>query len=128
MDSEVTRLLAMVDLLDDDRIAKIAAAYEERGLPHHTRAWIAASLAGREKAVGQATYEMTTQVQIYGITYQGDPNDIRLVAWAANNAGLGIATEDLIGSLSYSLDEYSRLVDPWFAGFADLPMMEREES
>jgi hypothetical protein len=66
-------------------------------------------------------------VQIFGITFMGDPEDLRQVAWAGNNAGLGIATEDLIGMERYTLDEYSRLVDPWFAGFRDQPIVFGEE-
>jgi len=118
----VLRLLETVDLLDESRIAAIAVAYREQGRPHQTFAWAAASAAGREKEVGEAANDMTKQVQIYGIAYTGDPEDVRLVAWAGNNAGLGVATEDLIGSTAYSWVEYARLVDPWFAGFTDLPI------
>ena len=127
MSAEVARLLATVDLLNEDRIAEIATAYRMHGMPHQRYAWPAASVAGREKEVGEAAYDMTKHVQMYGITYMGDPEDVRLVAWAGNNAGLGIATEDLIGTMQYGIEEYARLVDPWFAGFTDQPLVYGEE-
>jgi hypothetical protein len=127
MSTEVERLLATVDLLTDERIADIAKAYRDKGLPHQKWAWHAAQAADRQQEVGEAANDMSKHVQIFGITFMGDPEDLRQVAWAGNNAGLGIATEDLIGMERYTLDEYSRLVDPWFAGFRDQPIVFGEE-
>jgi hypothetical protein len=127
MSAEIGRLLATVDLLDEDRVKAIALAYREQGMPHQKWAWSAAQAAGREREVGEAAWDMTKHIQMYGITYMGSPEDVRLVAWAGNNAGLGIATEDLIGTARYSIEEYARLVDPWFAGFKDQPIVYGEE-
>jgi hypothetical protein len=126
--AEVEKLLLTIDLLDFDRIAEIAAAYREHGRPHARFVWAAAKVAGRSKEVAEAAHAMSQQVQMCGITYPGDPNDVRLVGWAGNNAALAIATEDLIGRTAYSIQEYAQLVDPWFAGFADQPLTDGKET
>lgn len=125
---EVERLLATVDLLDDDRAATIVAAYRDYRKPQATPARRAARMEGREVGVARAAQVITEHVQMYGITYQGDQNDIRLLGWAATNAAFAIGTEDLIGRHGYSIAEYARLIDPWFAGFDDMPVLygERE--
>lgn len=120
---EVERLLATVDLLDDDRVELIVAAYRMHGLPHARYAHIAAYQAGRRVNSARAAQVMTEHAQMYGLTYEGDPNDIRVLAWAATNAAIAIATEDLIGLGGYSIEEYAQLIDPWFAGFEDQPII-----
>lgn len=124
---EVLRLLETADLLDSDRIAEIAAAYQAHDRPFPRYCYVAAREAGRETETANAGHDMTRQVEVYGITYAGDPYDVQLVIRASGNAGLAMATEDLIGTEGYSMQEYARLMDPWLAGFLDQPFIEREE-
>jgi hypothetical protein len=123
---QVEHLVGMTDLLDAERIERIAQAYRARSLPHARLSIIASKKVGRHSEVCTAMRDMATSVQVIGIAREYDPADVALATWAAKNAGVAVATEDLIGTMGYSLSEYIKLIDPWLAGFADLPMKERE--
>lgn len=127
MTEGVERLVAMAHMLDAERVSKIAEAYRRRGRPHAMFAFVAAKKAGRSTEVSTAMREMSMMVNLAGIVRGYDPDDIEAVAWAARNAGVAVATEDLIGLLAYSTKEYGDLIDPWFAGFSDMPVTTREE-
>lgn len=126
MSEEVLALVAMTDMLDEERIVKIADAYRAASLPHARFALAAAKRAGRHEQACEAMKDAVAGVSLFGMLSDCDPRDVDLAAWAARNAGYALATEDLIGTMAYSTSEYSALVDPWFAGFADQPMRERE--
>ena len=119
MSIEVELLVAMADTLTDERVARIADAYRAAGLPHARFSVIAAQQAGRHSEACAAMRDMATSVSLIGLVNDCDPRDISLVVWAAKNAGYAMATEDLIGTFAYSSTEYGKLIDPWFAGFAD---------
>ncbi len=79
----------------------------------------AARRAGREQQVANAAWDMTKAVNITALIREYvDEEDVRRAAWAANNAGLGVATEDLIGDDDYTIHDFGVLVDAWFKGLA----------
>jgi hypothetical protein len=129
MTDEVERLITMIDLLDRERIHLIAEAWRERGYPHANWATIAAKRAGAERhnQACDAMRAMSTGVGLFTILVDVDQVEADAATWAARNAGMAMATEDLMGSLGYSSHEYARLIEPWFAGFADQELKEREE-
>lgn len=120
---QVERLVVMAERLDSEIVAEIAAAYKEHRFPHARFVLIAAKKADRWEEVFQAGRAMSLTVTSLALLNGWDQIDVRYVAWAAMNAGVALATEDLIGTMGYSLVEYANLVDPWFAGF---PIDERE--
>ena len=125
MEEQVERLVAMTHQLTPERVKAIAEAYRRAGFPHGTHSVTVARLEGRMSQVTEAMRGMSFGVQMWGMLNAADPHDIADAVQAAKNAGVALATEDLIGRLAYSTREYGRLVDPWFAGFADLPITEK---
>lgn len=123
MEEGIERLLDMVDELTPERVFTIETAYMAAGFPHPKYAITAARQAGRLEEVTAVLRRMAFNVQMYGLLNDVDTSGI---VEAAKNAGVALATEDLIGKVAYSTREYGLLVDPWFKGFADLPIGERE--
>lgn len=123
LSEQVERLVASVDDLDADKIWLIARAYEARKRPTPNWSLKAANRAGRAGETHEAQKDMFVSVHARGIASEFDERDIGLVAHAAGNAGVALATEDLIGTMGYYTREYAALVEPWFAGF---PPTERE--
>lgn len=128
MSDAVEGLVAMVDSLDGERLHKIASAYRDRGRPQPNFSLIAAKHDGRSSAVSNAMKAMSMNLHLRGILEDWDQWEIETAAWAARNAGVALATEDLIGNLGYSSGEYGKLIDPWMSGFDDLPITKREEA
>lgn len=50
------------------------------------------------------------------------------MSWILSRAGMGIATLDLVGTESYSVNDYIALVQPWVSGFPDFPIPVKEEA
>jgi hypothetical protein len=119
MSVEIELLIAMADNMTAERAAKIADAYRKAGFPHAMFAHVAAKVAGRQVSASTAARDMRTSVTMYAILHDFHPRDVDAAVWAATNAAYAMATEDLIGTSGYSSTEYGRLIDPWFAGFAD---------
>lgn len=115
----VETILAMVDLLDGEKLVSISDAWTLRGPDNAGHAWNAAEHAGRLKQVGEASYDCTFAVQMHHLAFSGDfPHEIiRCAAWAANDAGIAACTQDLIGSYGYTREDYDALIAPWLAGF-----------
>jgi hypothetical protein len=42
------------------------------------------------------------------------------VSWVLANAGIALATYDLIDPVYYTMDDYLSLIAPWFSGFPDI--------
>lgn len=124
----VERLVAMADGLNSERIATIASTFRTAGRPTPHGARIAATMAGRGTEAFEARKEVAVAAMLYGVMYECDADDLRLVTQAAGNAGIALATEDLIGRFGYTMREYTTLVTPWFAGFADMPLESWEQS
>jgi hypothetical protein len=127
MSLEVELLIAMADNLSAAQASRIADAYRQAGCPHAMFAHVAAKGAGRQVSASIAARDMRTSVTMYAILHDFHPRDVEPTVWAATNAAYAMATEDLIGTLGYSSTEYGRLMDPWFAGFADDREKEREK-
>lgn len=126
MSEQVNHLIAMAEQLTEERVVLIADAYRKAGFPHVQFSQFAATKEDRHIEATAAMHDVAIVVNLFGMLHDSDPIDLNYAAWAAKNVGYGVATEDLIGIRGYSIHEYARLVDPWFAGFADLPMEERE--
>lgn len=124
LSDQVVRLVASTDRLTAERISIIAEAYANAGRPVATFSEVAAKRAGRWQEVHTARKEMALSVVAMGLTTGGDWEDVKLAMHAAGNVGVGLSTEDLIGSMGYTSREYARLVDPWFSG---LPLHEGEQ-
>lgn len=115
----VETILAMVEMLDGERLIAISDAWILRGPDNAGHAWNAAEHAGRLKQVGEASYDCTYAVQTHHLAFSGDfPQEvIRASSWAANDAGIAACTQDLIGSHGYTQEDYDALIAPWLAGF-----------
>lgn len=124
LSAQVGRLVAMADLLDEDRIMVIAQAFREEGYPLARFSEIAARASGRRMQVHEARKDMAVSVMSYALANDSDPVNTQLAARAAGNAGIALATEDLIGTYAYTSHEYAKLIKPWFAAF---PMEEGEQ-
>lgn len=122
----VKALVAMTDMLTEDRVVRIADAYRAAGLPHIQFARVAAKRMDRHTEATAAMRDVSVGVNIFAMLNDSDRRDLTFVTWAAKNVGYAAATEDLIGVLGYSIHEYARLTDPWYAGFRDVPMEMRE--
>lgn len=117
LSAQVARLVAMTDRLDDRRIAVIAQAFREEGYPLARFSEIAARASGRQMQAHEARKDMAVGVMAHALANDSDPVDTQLAARAAGNAGLALATEDLIGTYAYTTHEYAKLVRPWFVAF-----------
>lgn len=125
---EVEKVLGLASLLNDDRMDVIARAYiDDYGRPHGRFAYAAARMVGRSEYVDRAVRAAAMEVHLRGMLTGMDPRTVEAVAWAAMNAVTAMATEDLIGIGGFTTVEYAKLVEPWFAGFDDMPILEREE-
>jgi hypothetical protein len=120
--ASVRGLVAMADRLDHERIHLIAEAFRGAGRPTPHGARIAASMAGRGSEAFEARKEVAVAAMVFGVVHLCNEDDLRLASQAAGNAGIALATEDLIGHYGYTMREYTALITPWFAGFADLPL------
>lgn len=126
MTEDVERLLALVAMLDAERFSLIADAWDAYGRPHAIHAMTAAKRAGRMVEVCEAMKEMSMSVSLVAILNDWSRADTEKVVWAARNAGVAAATEDLLGTVAYSTREYNTLMNPWIAGFRDVPLREKE--
>jgi hypothetical protein len=115
----VETVLAMIEMLDGEKIVAIGDAWRERGPDNAGHAWNAAENSGRLKQVGSASWDCTMAVQMHHLAFSGMfPHDLmRSCAWAANDAGIAACTQDLIGSYGYTQEDYDVLIAPWLAGF-----------
>jgi hypothetical protein len=117
LSDQVVRLVASTDRLTPERISLIAEAYLRAGRPIATFSEVAAKRAGRWQEVHAARKEMALSVVAFGLTTGAEWEAIKLASDAAGNAGIGLATEDLIWTMGYTGREYEQLVKPWFAGY-----------
>jgi hypothetical protein len=117
LSEQVVRLVASTDRLTPERIGIIAKAYADAGRPVATFSEIAAKSAGRWEGVHQARKDMALSVVAFALTGSAEWEDAKLAADAAGNAGIALATEDLIWTMGYTGQEYERLITPWFAGY-----------
>lgn len=117
-EKEVFALLASVETLSRDQMVSIAAEYTKAGHPKPgVGVWLASKRAGRRNEVAAAGWDMTKAVNMVALLRDFDDADVvRRCAWAANNIGIGSASEDLVGDQDYSMDEYALLVDAWHRG------------
>ena len=123
LSSQVARLVATTDKLTNERFSTIAEAFQEAGWPVAKQSMLAAEKADRWIPVHTARKDMAMSVIAFGLATGADEVRLNLVMRAAGNAGVALATEDLIGTLGYTSREYHDLVRPWLAGF---PMDEGE--
>lgn len=119
---QVEGLMRMALRLDEDRTRTVAVAWNDAGRPRPKGALVASRRAGREKETFEAGKAMASVVSIVGMAGEYDRDDVTRAATAARNAGIALATEDLIGMLGYTTREYAGLVEPWFSGFDDEPI------
>jgi hypothetical protein len=117
---QVEGLIRMTDMLTGDRIDAIVDAFHDKGRPVARFSEFAARRADRWAQTHAARQDMALGVVAFGLTIDADGTKLTLAMRAAGNAGLGMATEDLIGTMGYTSREYASLVDPWFAGFPDV--------
>jgi hypothetical protein len=119
-EKEIFALLASVDGLSPWQIASIASEYTKAGFPKPlVGVWSASGRAGRRNEVAAAGWDMTKAINLHALLSGFDDAEaIRQCAWAANNVGIGSASEDLVGNDGYSMDEYGLLVDAWHRGLA----------
>lgn len=116
----------MVGMLTAERFRLIADAWDAYGRPHAIHAMTAAKKAGRMIEVCEAMKEISTSVSLVSILNDWDRADTEKVVWAARNASVALATEDLLGTVAYSTREYNHLMNPWIEGFKDVPLREKE--
>lgn len=124
MQESVERLMIMADQITEPKVRRIAAAYRGAQYPRPFYATIVAAKEGRMEQTRLARRHASMNVHLRALLMDFNREEVELVARAASNASLALATEDLIGCMSYGLNEYGRLVEPWFTGFG----MEREEA
>lgn len=111
-DEQVPRLTAM-------RATEITArAADARDA--QDRAMAAARLWGREAETVLASEELRRA--IWRVVWDSTWPDAWTMSWIASRAGVGLATQDLIGLGDYGIEDYVALVAPWTSGFPDLPI------
>jgi len=123
---QIEMLIAMCDQLDDEKMATIREAFLERGTDDARYAWRAAEHANRHTQTGAASWDAAVAVKLLG--FDTDPDLIRWCSLAATDAGIAISTKDLVGKSGYTQGDYDRLVGPWFSGFNDSSLTEKESS
>lgn len=113
----VKHLMVMIDGLDRTKAHRIAEDFKSAGFPLPFYSTIVAAREGRTEQVRNARRDASVSVQLRAILLDLDPVETDYVARAASNAATAVATEDLIGCMSYGMNEYGRLVEPWFTGY-----------
>jgi hypothetical protein len=113
---QVIDLILATDHMTAEQMHAVAEAYNRWGRPVASFSEVAAKKAGRWAEVHLARKDMALTVVALGLTMSAEWDDVRLATHAAGNAGLALATEDLIGTMGYTSREYGRLVGPWFDG------------
>lgn len=111
MFESIQGLIYLTDFLDEDRMAQMGYAYRERGPDDAKYAWRAAELAGRVKETGRASWDVKQGVEVNAFGYERQ-NKL-FCSTAAADAGIAVATRDLIGTAWYGQSDYDRLVFPW---------------
>jgi hypothetical protein len=118
MTTEIEKHKAAGDVITDSDMHKIMSAYIERGADDGKYAWRAAREAGREAQVASAAGAMSKEIELNGFDR---PRGLTVItSRAAFDAGLAIATRDLIGVAFYGISDYERLLYPWRAAFPEV--------
>lgn len=116
----VQRLIGMCEMLTPDQMQVIADASTRRGVNRGAwEAWTAARETSpeREQQAGAAAWDVEMALQLRG--FDVDETLIRACARAVNDAGLAVATRDLIGVDGYGPWDYDKLMSAWRAGAGD---------
>lgn len=117
---EVQNLIAMCETLTVEQMTVIADAVKRRGMNRGAwEAWDAAKTASseRERQAGAAAWDVEMAVSLRGFSV--DQQIVRACARAANDAGLAVATRDLVGVAKYGPWDYDKLMSAWRAGAGD---------
>jgi hypothetical protein len=117
MTTEIEKHKATGDLITDDDMQKIMDAYVERGADDGKYAWRAARMVGRESEVAAAAGAMSKEIEING--FDRPRGLIVIASRAAFDAGVALATKDLLGVAFYGQSDYDRLLYPWRAAFPE---------
>jgi hypothetical protein len=117
MTTEIEKHKAAGDVITDDAMHKIMAAYVERGADDGKYAWRAARAVGRESEVAAGAGAMSKEIELNG--FDRDRGLIVIASRAAFDAGLALGTKDLIGVAFYGLSDYDRLLYPWRAAYPE---------
>jgi len=113
-----------VPLLDRQRADTIAE--HSKRIPRdelaltQNRALNAARMWGEEETVMAASEALRRAT--WGIVWDSTWVDAWTVQWIIARAGIGLATQHLIGLAEYGIEDYITLVSPWTVGFKDLPI------
>jgi hypothetical protein len=111
MFQQVRVLIDLADFLDEERMIIMGDAYKARGSDDARYAWRAARERDRVQATGNASWDVKQSVEVNAFGYERA--SMLFCSNAAADAGIAVATRDLIGVAWYGQSDYDRLVAPW---------------
>lgn len=111
MFEQVKSLIDLTDFLDEERMRIMGDAYNARGADDARYAWRAAREKDRVQLSANASWDVRQSVEVNAFGYERA--SMLFCSNAAADAGLAVATRDLIGVAWYGQSDYDRLVAPW---------------